>query len=67
MSLWRAYEVMETKSGNVNAAQQVYQRSIKDAILRDDITVSALTQTGYFCMFGIVTNQLNKFCVRSPH
>jgi len=39
MSLWRAYEVMETKAGNVNAAQQVYQRSIKDAILRDDYLI----------------------------
>ena len=37
MNLWRAYEVMEAKAGNIHAAQAVYQRSIKDSIVRDEL------------------------------
>lgn len=37
MNLWRAYEVMEAKAGNIQAAQSVYQRSIRDSIVRDEL------------------------------
>lgn len=30
MTLWRAYELMEQRAGNVEAAQQVYQRSVRE-------------------------------------
>ena len=30
MILWRAYELMEQRAGNVDAAQQVYQRSVRE-------------------------------------
>ena len=33
-SLWRAYELMESEAGNFKAAQNVYQRSIRDAIVK---------------------------------
>ena len=36
MSLWRAFEVMESRAGNSQAAQNVYQRSIRDAIKTDE-------------------------------
>eukprot|EP00559_Dactyliosolen_fragilissimus_P006427 CAMPEP_0184859160 /NCGR_PEP_ID=MMETSP0580-20130426/4174_1 /TAXON_ID=1118495 /ORGANISM="Dactyliosolen fragilissimus" /LENGTH=1113 /DNA_ID=CAMNT_0027355635 /DNA_START=298 /DNA_END=3639 /DNA_ORIENTATION=- len=36
MALWRAYELMETKGGNDDAAQSVYSRSIRDAMVTDD-------------------------------
>ncbi len=36
MALWRAYELMESEAGNFKAAQNVYQRSIRDAIVKDD-------------------------------
>jgi len=36
MSLWRAYELMESQAGNLKAAQNVYQRSIRDAIVSKD-------------------------------
>jgi hypothetical protein len=36
MALWRAYELMESQAGNFKAAQNVYQRSIRDVIVRDD-------------------------------
>jgi tetratricopeptide (TPR) repeat protein len=32
MILWRAYELMEQRRGNVAAAQEVYQRSMREAI-----------------------------------
>ena len=38
MALWRAYELMESQAGNfLKAAQNVNQRSIRDAaIVKDD-------------------------------
>lgn len=30
MTLWRAYELMEQRAGNVEAAQHVYQRSVRE-------------------------------------
>ena len=32
MSIWRAYERMESEAGNIRAAQNVYQRSIRDSM-----------------------------------
>lgn len=37
-SIWRAYELMEAQAGNQQAAQNVYQRSIRDAIIKTDFT-----------------------------
>ena len=34
LSIWRAYELMEFREGNLNAAQSVYQRSIRDTIVK---------------------------------
>lgn len=40
VTLWRAYELMEQRADNVDAAQQVYQRSIREAFnVQDDHTV----------------------------
>lgn len=36
MAIWRAYELMESQAGNFKAAQNVYQRSIRDAIVKGD-------------------------------
>ena len=32
-ALWRAYELMESRAGNIKAAQNVFQRSIRDALV----------------------------------
>jgi len=32
LAIWRAYELMEIEAGNLKAAQNVYQRSIRDSI-----------------------------------
>ena len=32
MAIWRAYELMEADAGNAKAAQNVYQRSIRDSL-----------------------------------
>ena len=32
MAIWRAYEVMEAEAWNIKAAQNVYQRSIRDSM-----------------------------------
>lgn len=37
VALWRAYEVMEERAGNTRAAQQIFQRSMREAMTpRDD-------------------------------
>ena len=37
MTLWRAYELMEQRAGNVEAALQVYQRSVRETFsVQDD-------------------------------
>lgn len=32
-ALWRAYELMESRADNIKAAQNVFQRSIRDALV----------------------------------
>ena len=36
MSLWRSYELMEQRLGNVREAQNVYQRSMREQITLED-------------------------------
>ena len=36
MAVWRAYELMEQKAGNLKAVQQVYQRSMGEYIAMGD-------------------------------
>ena len=36
MSLWRSYELMEQRLGNVREAQNVYQRSMRETITLED-------------------------------
>mmetsp|Transcript_33265 Transcript_33265/g.48901 ORF Transcript_33265/g.48901 Transcript_33265/m.48901 type:complete len:884 (+) Transcript_33265:115-2766(+) len=36
MSLWRAYELLETRAGNTKAAQNVYQRYMRETIAATD-------------------------------
>ncbi len=38
MALWRAYELMEAQAGNLQAAQNVYNRSIRDSIVKTDLS-----------------------------
>ena len=38
MALWRAYELMEAQAGNLQAAQNVYNRSIRDSIGKNDFS-----------------------------
>jgi tetratricopeptide (TPR) repeat protein len=40
-SLWRAYELMESETGNLQAAQNVYQRAIRDALVTDNLNEKA--------------------------
>jgi len=41
VSLWRSYELMEQRLGNKEAAQRVYQRSVRDSItIREDSEAS---------------------------
>jgi Tfp pilus assembly protein PilF len=53
MILWRAYELMEQRAGNVDAEQQVYQRSVRETfnvqedhsfVLNDSVTQSVPDQ-----------------------
>jgi hypothetical protein len=40
MSLWRSYELMEQRLGNIREAQNVYQRSMREKIqLEDEILI----------------------------
>lgn len=36
MTIWRTYELMEQNAGNLKVAQQVYDRSMREAIIRAD-------------------------------
>eukprot|EP00560_Eucampia_antarctica_P007915 CAMPEP_0197825684 /NCGR_PEP_ID=MMETSP1437-20131217/2728_1 /TAXON_ID=49252 ORGANISM="Eucampia antarctica, Strain CCMP1452" /NCGR_SAMPLE_ID=MMETSP1437 /ASSEMBLY_ACC=CAM_ASM_001096 /LENGTH=769 /DNA_ID=CAMNT_0043425795 /DNA_START=137 /DNA_END=2446 /DNA_ORIENTATION=- len=45
MNLWRAYEMMEGKAGNIDAAQTIYQRSIRDSIMRDELNMGNSKKT----------------------
>jgi hypothetical protein len=39
MSLWRAYELMEQRLGNLKEAQSVYQRSMRETIAGEEVHV----------------------------
>jgi len=65
MALWRAYELMESQAGNLRAAQNVYQRSIRDAIAKDDypnyesqnlVSICVLEDAGAHCFFIFISN-----------
>jgi hypothetical protein len=58
MSLWRAYELMETRAGNLKGAQAVYQRCTR-ASFAD--TVRSLFFSYTFCILMRPSN-----CYASP-